>query len=118
MAGPTLNTYADVQKYLNDLVTALGCNIGGSPHKAFWNNMTYQQFTTGAVPSVRGNWLVLQIGSPDTSNIIMALRGVAPFDGSTFNQMPADGPPFATPDQIQPLADWIQNNCPNGPAVA
>jgi hypothetical protein len=118
MAGPTLNSYTDVQKYLNDLVTALGCNIGGSRHKAFWNTLTYEQFKGGPVPLVSGNWKILEIGSPDTSNIIMALQGVAPFDGSTFPRMPADGPPFATPDQIQPLADWIRNKCPNGAAVA
>lgn len=108
-----LNSYADVQKNLNDLVTTLGSNIGGAPHGAFWNTMTYQQFTTGNVPGVKGDWKVLEVSSSGKSNIILALRGDPPFDGSTFPQMPADGPPFASPEQIQPLADWIDKGCPN-----
>jgi hypothetical protein len=119
-----LSSYADVQKYLNGLVTTLGCNIGGAPHGAYWNKLTFQQFTTGPVPGVSqapgdppnpaGTWKVLVVGKAQDSNIIKALQGVAPFDGSVFPQMPADGPPFASKDQIQPLADWINKNCHNG----
>jgi hypothetical protein len=54
------------------------------------------------------------VGKPQDSNIIKALQGVAPFDGPIFPQMPADGPPFASNDQIQPLADWINRSCPKG----
>jgi hypothetical protein len=113
MATPVLNSYADVQQYLDNLIATLGSNIGGAPHGAFWNTMNYQQFTTGNVPGVSGNWKVLEVGSSTTSNIILALRGDSPFDGSTFPQMPADGPPFADAGQIQPLADWIDHGCPN-----
>jgi len=119
-----LNSYADVQKHLNDVIAALGSNIGGAPHGAFWNTCTYQQFTTGNVPNVnqapgdppneQGTWQILVIGQPENSNIIKALQGDPPFDGSIFQQMPADGPPFFSPAQIQPLADWIKANCPNG----
>jgi hypothetical protein len=118
MAGQVLNSYADVQAYLDNLVATLGCNIAGAPHKAFWKTMTYSQFTTGPVPGVSGNWKVLEIGHPEKSNIILALQGAPPFDGSTFPQMPADGPPFATDPQIQPLSDWIKAKCPNGGAGA
>src|SRR5262245_39800761 len=118
----SLNSYADVQKYLNNLIATLGSNIGGAPHGAFWNTLSFQQFTTGPVPGVKsapgdppnpqGTWKILVVGSSKSSNIIKALGGVAPFDGSVFPQMPADGPPFATKDQIQPLADWIDRKCP------
>jgi hypothetical protein len=124
---PTLNSYADVQQYLSNLVATLGSNIGGAPHGAFWKTLTYKQFTTGNVPGGKlvnqppgdppnpdGTWTILVVGKAPDSNIIKALQGVAPFDGSIFQQMPADGPPFASKDQIQPLADWINRNCPNG----
>jgi len=114
MANTALNSYVDVQQYLNNLVATLGSNIGRAPHGAFWSSMTYQQFTTGTVPGVSGNYKILEIGNAANSNIILALQGAGIFDGSVFSQMPADGPPYANGDQIQPLADWIDNKCPNG----
>jgi hypothetical protein len=113
MANPVLNSYGEVQQYLDNLIATLGSNIGGAPHGAFWKTMSFAQFTSGNVPGVRGDWKVLVINSSKTSNIILALMGEAPFDGSIFPQMPADGPPFASPEQIQPLADWIDHGCPN-----
>jgi hypothetical protein len=120
-----LNSYSDVQAYLDNLVATLGSNIGGAPHSAFWKTRTYQQFTTGDVPGVsgyapgdppnpNGTWKILVIGNAASSNIIKALQGAPPFDGSVFPQMPADGPPYADAAQIQPLIDWINAKCPNG----
>src|SRR5215471_6296954 len=118
-----LNSYADVQNHLNTVIARLGSNIGGAPHGAFWNTMSYQEFISGNVPNVRrqpgdppnaqGNWKVLVVGDAAKSNIIRALQGDPPFDGSVFEQMPADGPPFFDPGDIQPLADWINAKCPN-----
>jgi hypothetical protein len=123
-----LTSYSDVQTYLDDLVATLGANIGGAPHGAFWRTLSYEQFTTGSVPGVsgiapgdppnpNGTWQILVVGDAASSNIIKALQGNPPFDGSIFPQMPADGPPFADAAQIQPLADWITAKCPNGAAV-
>ena len=121
-----LNSYADVQKHLNAVIARLGSNIGGAPHGAFWNTLSYQQFISGPVPGVsaspgdppnpQGTWKILVVGKSDQSNIIKALQGDAPFDGTIFQQMPADGPPFFDPGDIQPLADWINAKCPNGTA--
>jgi hypothetical protein len=126
-SSQVLNSYADVQKYLNNLVAVLGSSIGRAPHGAFWNSLSYEQFTSGNVPGGAGvnrrpgdppnpvgTWKILVVGKPQDSNIIKALQGVAPFDGPIFPQMPADGPPFASKDQIQPLADWINRSCPKG----
>jgi hypothetical protein len=127
----TLSSYAEVQTYITGI---LSNNIPkGSqqneeedaeqkaPHGAFWNTLTYDQFVTGNVPGVNdpdtGQQMpILVKGNAARSNIILALQG-APgtvFDPNTgaIGQMPADGPPFFTPDQIQPIADWIDAGCP------
>lgn len=117
-----LNHYSDVQQYLNKILTQNNQlqDTEGAIHGAFWNNMTCEQFKTGNVPHVSdpdtgGPMPILVVGDPDNSNIIKALRGTpgSPFDPNTgaFGQMPADGPPFFTPEQIAPLADWIKNGC-------
>jgi hypothetical protein len=125
MTAMALTSYSDVQAYLDNLIATLGSNIGGAPHGPFWRNLTCTQFTTGPVPGVSGyapgdppnpagTWQILVIGHPESSNIIKALSGDPPFDGSIFPQMPADGPPYADAAQIQPLSDWIKAKCPNG----
>jgi hypothetical protein len=123
-----LNSYADVQNHLNNVIAQLGSNIGRARHGAFWNSLTYQQFITGNVtnisrppgdpPNANGTWKILVVGQSANSNIIKALEGNPPFDGTIFPQMPADGPPYFTQDQIQPLADWIDAKCPNPGAGA
>lgn len=120
----TLNSYADVQKHLNDILIANGQmnDTKRAPHKDWWNSMSYQQFVSGNVPGVSDPntglpMPILVKGNAAQSNIILALQG-AP--GTVFNnnsgaigQMPADGPPFFTQEQIQPLIDWINAVCPN-----
>ena len=135
MASPaptTITNYAQLQTYLNTTLSSLISSQTGnneledtqtqSPHLDFWNSMTYQQFITGNVPHVSdpntGKPMpILVVGNSASSNIIMALRGTpgTPFDpnNGAFGQMPADGPPFFSPQQIQPIADWIDNGCKN-----
>ena len=124
-----LNSYADVQNHLNSVIAQLNSQIGQAPHGPFWNTLTYQQFISGNVPGVsgyapgdppnpNGTWQILVVGSSANSNIIKALKGLAPFDGTIFLQMPADGPPYFSDAQIKPLADWIDANCPNPAAGA
>ena len=89
-SSQVLNSYADVQKYLNNLVAVLGSSIGRAPHGAFWNSLSYEQFTSGNVPGGAGvnrrpgdppnpvgTWKILVVGKPQDSNIIKALQGVA-----------------------------------------
>jgi hypothetical protein len=58
---------------------------------------------------------ILVSGNSAQSNLIMALRGQGPLfssqDGS-IGQMPGNGPPFFTEEQIKQVADWIDAGCP------
>lgn len=125
-----LNSYEDVKKHLNSILTANGqmSDTQHAPHRDWWNSMTHEQFTTGNVPGVKdpatGQPMpILVVGSSSKSNIILALQGTpnTPFDPNSgaFGPMPADGPPFFDPvTQIQPLADWIDAGCPNKSSVS
>ena len=48
-------------------------------------------------------------GNAKTSLLVQILQGPA----QGFEQMPADGPPFFTPAQLQPIIDWVNAGCPN-----
>jgi hypothetical protein len=78
--------------------------------------MSYQQFVTGNVPSVRGSMPILIKGNSAQSNIVMALRGTpgSPFDPKSgrFRRMPTDGAEYFTEEVIAPLAGWIDAGCP------
>lgn len=126
-----LTNYAAVQKYLTGILNRNISTVTGNseqadsanaPHGVFWNNLTYDQFVNGNVPGVNdpstGQPMpILVKGNSKKSNIILALQGAAgtPFEANTgsIGQMPADGPPFLTADQVQPIADWIDAGCPN-----
>jgi hypothetical protein len=81
-----------------------------APHGAFWNTLPYNDFVTGDLPNIGVPILVKS--NSGASNLILALRGQAPFDGSEFERMPMDGPPFLTDEQIAPIAAWIDAGCP------
>lgn len=116
----TMNSYADVQKYLAAFVSAAGVTPALAPHGVFYATLTYAQFTTGEVPGVPG-FKILEIGDSAKSNIIMALSGTpnSPFDPNSGNigPMPQPSPPYdsSSPKQsdiITALAAWIDNHCP------
>jgi len=126
----SIKSYAEFQEYFTKIHTANISELTGdsqqadsalSPHGAFWSTLSYDSFVNGKVPGVdnpdTGEPLsIVEKGSSSTSNFILALQG-APgslFDPATgsIGQMPADGPPFLTPEQIQPIADWIDAGCP------
>jgi hypothetical protein len=121
MAITPLNSFADVQNFLdqvladNNEATALSF----APHKVFWRSLTYDQFVNGNVPGVTDPATnlpmpVLVKGNSANSNLIMALQGIGATFGpdSVIGQMPANGPPFFTADQIASIAAWIDNGCP------
>jgi hypothetical protein len=122
-----LDSFAAVQQFVDQILNqnGEGSGVGFSPHKAFWRNMTYDQFVNGNVPGVQdpttGNPIpILVVGNSAQSNFILALRGSGPlFSDANFGRMPANGPPFFTDDQVASIAAWIDANCPQsapGPA--
>lgn len=113
----TYNNYTDVQNGLNQFVSTAGVNISGAPHGAFWQSMTYTDFTTGNIPGVTsgGPWKVLVISDSASSNIIQILEGMGAA-ASNFGRMPRPRPPYdpEQSDLITALAAWIDAGCPNG----
>lgn len=116
----TISSYAQFQAYLTGILTSnISSQTGNneeqdsenqSPHGAFWNTLSYNDFVNGTVPNVEVSIVIK--GNSAQSNLILALRGQPPFDGSQFPQMPADGPPYLTEAQIAPIAAWIDAGCP------
>lgn len=122
MGLQTLQSYAQAQAFITKVLTDNGeqGGVAGAPHGWFWSKLSYEQFVNGTVPGVKdpntGQPLpVLIKGNSAQSNLILALQGKGPlFDSNTgaFGQMPANGPPMFTADQIAQIAGWIDNGCP------
>jgi hypothetical protein len=121
MATTSLNSFAAVQHFIDQVLTANNEQSGVrvSPHKAFWSTLTYDQFVNGNVPGVAdpnsGDPMpILVKGNSAQSNLILALQGVGPIFGpeGAIGQMPANGPPFFSAEQIGAIAAWIDNGCP------
>lgn len=122
MAITVLNHYADVQQFISNILTQNheSGGVATSPHRAFWNSLSYNDFVNGNVPGVNdptsGQPLPILIkGDSANSNLILALQGKGPFfDPNTgaFGQMPANGPPMFTDDQVNSIAHWIDAGCP------
>lgn len=100
-----INSYQDVIDMFNDYVSLNGINITGSPHMAFWDSLSYTQFTTGNVPNV--GIKICECGNSENSAIVQILE--AAYDG--ISEMPLNGPYFPQ-EQIDKFATWIDNNCP------
>jgi hypothetical protein len=96
-------TFADVQTILENAVN--GDDIG--KHGNFWRNKTRDQFVGLTVLSKK----LLVVGDSASSNLVKALRGLTPFDGTFAPRMPVGYNPVPDP-QIKQIADWIDANCP------
>jgi hypothetical protein len=112
--GP-IQSYAEFQAYMNCMINYYSTSIAEAQHHAFWNTLTYEEFTNGSVPNVKPAVQILEIGNGADSNIVQALQGVGKLfgPGSQIGQMPADGTGPWTTEQIQPIIDWIDAKCPN-----
>jgi hypothetical protein len=106
-----LNSFADVQAFIAQVLKDNNEDASGAPHGNFWSDLTYEQFTTGNVPGV-DSVPILVVGDADNSNIIQALAGTGQFANGSYPRMPAFGPTYFTPDQIAEIAAWINNKCP------
>lgn len=98
--------YADVQAFLRKLA---GDRLPNHDDKgAFWNK-TYEEFID---LKIYGETLIVLHKDPEASALIKALRGVRPFDDAgAYGRMPLNGP-YATDKEIEPIALWISNGCP------
>jgi hypothetical protein len=108
MAIEAFTTFLQVQTALQTFVTKNNIPVGQAPHGNMWTRGTspqenYQAFVTGvAIPG----YPILIRGNGDKSNIILALRGQAPFDGSTLPRMPLRGP-YLDDATITAISAWI-----------
>ena len=109
MSKETITTFLNVQNALDALCCLNGYTPSQARHGVFWHNgatqdAQYQYFVTGdALPG----YPILKKGDGAHSNIILALSGLPPFDGSTFQQMPIGGPPFLDQPTIDAISAWI-----------
>jgi hypothetical protein len=116
-----LNSFVDVQQFIRQILVENGeqGGVAAAPHGDFWLTLSYDAFVNGDVPSVHDPntnlpMPVLVRGNAAQSNIILALRGEGPLFGAdgVFGQMPANGPPFFSTDQIDSIGAWIDRGCP------
>ncbi|MFL5330278.1 MAG: hypothetical protein ACJ8C4_15365 [Gemmataceae bacterium] len=95
--------FGDVQTILENAVNR--DTIG--KHGNFWRNKTRDQFVA---LQIMGQQLLV-VGDSAASNLIKALKGLPPFDGTLAPQMPEGYSPV--PDaQIQQIVSWIDAQCP------
>ncbi len=110
-----LKTFAEVQQLIDQVLTQNG-EIGGvsaAPHGSFWTALSYQEFTTGDVrrqPRGLRSWSSAISRTP-TSFRLCKYRPIVRSEWR-IGQMPGNGPPFFTDDQIKEIADWIDLGCP------
>ncbi len=97
-------TYSDVQAMLEDAVSHETIHAHGN----FWRGKTRDEFV-GMV--VLKKWPLLVVGNAKESNLIKAVRGLPPFDGTEASQMP-DGFPPLSEASIAKLEGWIDAGCP------
>jgi hypothetical protein len=109
-------TFSDIVALLNTLIPQSDTNIGDAPHNAFWRNISRDAF----VALTTGDWGVdgklVVPGSPDKSNLYLALAGLNPFDGTVVGRMPDTdrdlNARLATDAELALVVTWIRNNAP------
>ena len=99
-------TFKDVQAILEDAVN--GDDIG--QHGNFWRTKLENFRTLVLFKGTPREKQVLIVGDGKNSNLIKALRGQPPFDGTYAPQMP-EGYPVVPPAKIDQISDWIDTGC-------
>lgn len=100
-------TFDDVKKILEDAVN--GDDIG--EHGNFWRTTLDKFKTLVLFQGTPREMKVLVVGDGPGSNLIKALRGQPPFDGTYAPQMPEGYPPVPA-DKIDQIEQWINAGCP------
>ncbi|MCG8458831.1 MAG: hypothetical protein MI919_21335 [Holophagales bacterium] len=98
-----MSSYATIRNILDRAVD--GDDIGA--HGAFWRGQTRDQF----VAHVVFGFPLVEVGNGAGSNLVKALRGESPFDGSGFRRMPAGRDPVPD-EEIATVEKWIDDGCP------
>ncbi|MER9227050.1 hypothetical protein NKI39_15695 [Mesorhizobium sp. M0664] len=104
-------SFVQVQEILDKLVDYE--NIG--MHGPFWRGKSRDEFVSLSIFGLP----IISIGDSAESNLIKALRGLAPFGrnldprppGARFNRMPSRRPPASEKD-IATIERWINLGCP------
>ncbi len=100
--------YQRIQQILDQSVN--GDAIGA--HGPFWRSLDRNGFVG---KSVFGVPVIVKNAAgkfdPDLSNLVRALEGKPPFDGSSFPRMPVGYPAVPQP-QIDEIRKWISDGCP------
>lgn len=110
----------------HEIQTILDKILGAEPagnHGAFWRGKTRDEFVASKV----FGFDLIQVGDPEQSNLVRALKGIAPFgidveprpDGAFMRRMPAGQAPASAQD-IDIISGWIEQGCPDesSPALA
>ena len=100
-----MNRFRHVQEILDDAVGGPDAFVGA--HGPFWRDTSRDEFVELDVFDEP----LVSVGDGRGSNIVKALRGEMPFDGSEFPRMPAGLDPVP-PEQIDFISRWIDDGCP------
>jgi hypothetical protein len=110
-----INTFREVVDILDAAVSGPGTEVG-PPHRAFWRDITRDQFVA---KKVLGRPLLV-LGDGAHSNLVLALKGEPPFGSdpdAEFPRMPVGFDPMPD-DSIESIERWINDGCPDGSASA
>lgn len=102
-----INTFSEVVDLLDAAVNGPETEVG-PPHYAFWRNVTRDEFVA---TELLGHPILVS-GDGAHSNLILSLKGEAPFGpNGEIPRMPVGFDPM--PDEsIHALEQWIDNGCP------
>jgi tyrosinase len=105
--------YQRVREILEEAAGSSAAAYGGIGR--FWN-LPLKKFLEATVlgqriiaPASAGS--VSNPGRGENSGLVIGLRGLAPFDGSQFPQLPWGGKSVA-PADVEFISDWIDDGCP------
>jgi photosystem II stability/assembly factor-like uncharacterized protein len=104
-----MKRFERVVQILDEAIGGPGASI--RRHGTFWRGLSRDEFVAHVV---FGRPLVV-VGQGADSNLVKALKGVEPFDGSPLRRMPAGMPPVPA-QSIAIIERWIDDGCPDDAA--
>jgi len=96
-----MTSFARVKEILDNSIGGSNARIGA--HGAFWRRLTRDQFINKKVFGLK----LIKLGDGANSNLVKALKGDAPFDGSRFRRMPPRPRQAVPRTQIDEIEKWI-----------